>query len=78
MSDLTDDSPEEVRAISDVWQFTKEMLLLPQWTKEQADDVSAHLNKWNESERYENVYADECMEMLGTRLNRWAETQRQK
>ena len=78
MSALTDDSPEEVKAISDIWVFTREMLLVPQWTKEQADDVSAHLDEWRDTQRDENLYADGCMEMLGQRFSRWTETQRQK
>ena len=71
MSILTTDSPEEVREIHDIWYFTWEMLLLPEWTEVQASVVFRYIREWLEAGRDGNRYAEGCIGMLGRRLFRF-------
>ena len=71
MSDITDGSPEEVKAIRDIWEFTRKMLLLPSWTIEQREDVKEHLDEWRKSGRDKNEDADAYIDLLTARSVRF-------
>ena len=70
MSLFSTQSPAEFSEIADIWQFTWDMLMLPEWTPLQVSVIVQLVEEWRDAGRDGNWYADECIGMLGSRLLR--------
>ena len=56
--------------IRDVWEYTRKMLLLHEWTEQQKSGVNAKLDEWRDSGRVVHEDVDGCTDLLMARITR--------